>query len=451
MTLPASGAMKLGAYVNVELGFAATAKISLGSTAVRTLYGISTGAIKLAANGYGKSSRPPFIITPSVTSVNEGSSVTFTIATVGFGSGTLYWTTVSTTTALDFTDALNSGAITITNNAGTFSKTLTNDQLSEGTEYVVMQLRTGSITGPIVATSAAVTVNDTSRTIVTMSPATYNWTARVSTSGGTLSPTGYVNFYFVVSSGTMNITGATWTGTASGSFNFAGLTGGPSVVPTVSAPAVISGSGFYVSLQSYYATTAGTVTETLTFSAVDPIYATTTTLVVNFSVTSARNVVTLAPSGTAGVSFPWTVSYGPPSGSYYTTDNVGNTSATVALDAAGYNANSFIPGVAGTYTYTFHFSDGYSSAYTETWATNPTVALSSYNAPVATSISFSVTYGPPSGSYYVTDSIGNTSGTYILDATGYNLSSFIPGLAGTYTYTFHISDGKTVAVVATWY
>jgi hypothetical protein len=54
MALPASGAISLGA-VNTELGLTSTTLISLGGSSVRTLYGISTGAIRLAADGYGKS------------------------------------------------------------------------------------------------------------------------------------------------------------------------------------------------------------------------------------------------------------------------------------------------------------------------------------------------------------------------------------------------------------
>jgi hypothetical protein len=56
MALPSSGPMRLGADVNVELGLSATTQISLGSVAVRGLYGVPSGAIRLAADGYGKSS-----------------------------------------------------------------------------------------------------------------------------------------------------------------------------------------------------------------------------------------------------------------------------------------------------------------------------------------------------------------------------------------------------------
>jgi hypothetical protein len=55
MPLPSSGAVRLGADVDVILGFSSTTQISLGATGVRTLYGVASGAIRLATDGYGKS------------------------------------------------------------------------------------------------------------------------------------------------------------------------------------------------------------------------------------------------------------------------------------------------------------------------------------------------------------------------------------------------------------
>lgn len=54
MTLPASGPIRLGADVNVEVLLPATTQISMGSTLVRNLCGVSSGAIQLGANGHGK-------------------------------------------------------------------------------------------------------------------------------------------------------------------------------------------------------------------------------------------------------------------------------------------------------------------------------------------------------------------------------------------------------------
>ena len=67
-----------------------------------------------------------YSISPSTTSVNEGSSVTFTVTTTNFGSGTLYWTLEAvsgTVNNTDFSSPANAvtagGSVTITNNSGT--------------------------------------------------------------------------------------------------------------------------------------------------------------------------------------------------------------------------------------------------------------------------------------------------------------------------------------------
>ena len=56
MTLPASGTISMS-QVSVELGRSSTATTSLGETAVRTLAGVSSGAIAMS-NLYGKSAGP---------------------------------------------------------------------------------------------------------------------------------------------------------------------------------------------------------------------------------------------------------------------------------------------------------------------------------------------------------------------------------------------------------
>lgn len=107
-------------------------------------------------------SGPTFAFSPSVTAVNEGESVNFTVTATDFGNGTLYWTNAGTTAGTDFTDNLNSGSVTISNNTGAISRTLVNDLQAEGGETIVMQLRTGSTSGPVVATATSVAVADSS-------------------------------------------------------------------------------------------------------------------------------------------------------------------------------------------------------------------------------------------------------------------------------------------------
>ena len=95
---------------------------------------------------------------------NEGLFVTYSIKTTRVANNTLlYWTNSGTTNAEDFVNNKNSGSFTISSNASNLSLQLKQDKKTEGSETIVMQIRTGSITGPIVATAPAVTVNDTSK------------------------------------------------------------------------------------------------------------------------------------------------------------------------------------------------------------------------------------------------------------------------------------------------
>ena len=92
-------------------------------------------------------------------SIDEGSSSVFDVATTGVDDGTtLYWTVA--TNSSDF--GTTSGSFTITSNSGSFTVTPTADTTTEGSETFTVSIRTGSITGTVVATSDSVTINDTS-------------------------------------------------------------------------------------------------------------------------------------------------------------------------------------------------------------------------------------------------------------------------------------------------
>ena len=109
-----------------------------------------------------------YSISQDKTSVDEGSSVTFTITTKNVTSGTLlYFTTVQvsgTINASDFSDNATSGSFAIINNSGTLTRTLASDFTTEGTKSFQIEIRTRSTSGTIVATSDTVTINDTSVT-----------------------------------------------------------------------------------------------------------------------------------------------------------------------------------------------------------------------------------------------------------------------------------------------
>lgn len=92
-------------------------------------------------------------------SVDEGVAGTFNVTTTNVSNGTtLYWTVA--TNSGDF--GTTSGSFTVTSNAGSFTVTPTSDSSTEGSETFTVALRTGSITGTVVATSSTVTINDTS-------------------------------------------------------------------------------------------------------------------------------------------------------------------------------------------------------------------------------------------------------------------------------------------------
>lgn len=112
-----------------------------------------------------------YAVSENTTSVNEGSSVTFTVTTVNVADGTtLYWTTSGTAGATDFSDDAASGSFTVTSNTGSIVRTIKSDLSTEGSETFTLSVRTGSISGTIVATSNTVTINDTSVAV------TYTWT-----------------------------------------------------------------------------------------------------------------------------------------------------------------------------------------------------------------------------------------------------------------------------------
>jgi hypothetical protein len=111
---------------------------------------------------------PSATITPSATTVNEGDSMSFTISTTNFPSGTLYWrlSAVSgTINDADFSSPANAftsgGAVSISGSSGTINLTIAPQALTEGTESFNLTIRTNSTSGTIIATSSTITINDT--------------------------------------------------------------------------------------------------------------------------------------------------------------------------------------------------------------------------------------------------------------------------------------------------
>ena len=105
--------------------------------------------------------------------VNEGSSLQFNAGGTNIINGTYYWTIE--TNAGDFLET--DGSFNITDNSGSFTVTPTADATTEGLESFTVALRTGSISGPIVASSGA-DINDTSFAVggsLVVNGSTFSW------------------------------------------------------------------------------------------------------------------------------------------------------------------------------------------------------------------------------------------------------------------------------------
>lgn len=141
---------------------------------VRVRVGSPTGQIvstssTIAINDTSDASPPQvYSIVPSATVVNEGSPVVFTVTTTNVPSGTIiFWNTVPVSGSIqnsDFIDNALVGFATVTNNICTIQRQFNNDSLTEGSDQFRIEIRTGSNSGPIVATSDVVTITDTSLT-----------------------------------------------------------------------------------------------------------------------------------------------------------------------------------------------------------------------------------------------------------------------------------------------
>lgn len=154
------------------------------------------------------------LLTDGVFSVNEGSTLTLLVGGTNIPDGTYYWTIE--TNAGDFATA--SGTVSVSGNSGSFSVTPTEDATTEGAETFTVALREGSITGTILATSVAVTINDTSLTPVPPFSLVFNqpqgdYLSTPASADWNLGTTGTIEFWLNAnnaSSANIHIPGGQW-------------------------------------------------------------------------------------------------------------------------------------------------------------------------------------------------------------------------------------------------
>ena len=108
---------------------------------------------------------PTATCTPNVSNINEGSSVTFTVNTTNFPSGTLQWEAVLSADMEIADISATSGTVSISGSTGTISITATSDGFTETGQSESFQIKiinSPDGDGQTLVTSSAVTINDTS-------------------------------------------------------------------------------------------------------------------------------------------------------------------------------------------------------------------------------------------------------------------------------------------------
>jgi hypothetical protein len=295
-----------GGYVNGRISNTKIYNRALSAAEISQNYNALRGR-------YGLSAQPVASITGSTTSINEGSPITFNVESNQFAS-TLYWTINAVSGTVDVYDfgGATSGSFS-TNGAGSGSVALTlaNDATVEGTESFQLQVRTGSTSGTIIATSSTVTVNDTS-TVAYVTPSTTSLVSEGSTvTFDVVSGISSTTLYWTLNtiSGTINT--SDFTGAAvSGSFSTDGG-GRGSVALTLANDLATEGTESF-QLQVRTVSTSGTILATSPTIAINDTSTSsivTSGLVLNLD---AGNIASYGGSGTTwtdvsgnGRNFTW--------------------------------------------------------------------------------------------------------------------------------------------------
>ena len=151
-----------GDVVYCEKYFTDTLEGSADVKATKVAYSSMMSFVSSGAS----SPTPTYTHAVSATNVDEGGSFTTTITTTNVDDGTnLYWELSGTNvTSDDFSSGALTGTASISSNSATFSHTVDNDTLTEGTETVTIKVYSDSGRTTQVGNTLTVTLADTSTT-----------------------------------------------------------------------------------------------------------------------------------------------------------------------------------------------------------------------------------------------------------------------------------------------
>jgi hypothetical protein len=413
------------------------------------------------------------------TNVNEGSSFDITISgqAVPPLETTYYLTTLTTTGTVDSTDFgtgdyFNSTPITVSlitsenldkNFIYADTSIVRADLRSEGVEKFKLELRRGSSTGTLVATSPEITVNDTSITSESFS---------ISADKSSVDEGGIVTF--TISGNAVLSSNTTYYLTTSGTVISADFTNGyynnnPIIVSlvtdtygdkyftkiitaTLSLDQLSEGSeNFKLQLRATSNGSAIAESDSITVNdtsiTIPVVTVPTTTYVLDFTAFSISDGVAnngwymefwkdTAPTNKGR----YPVSAG---AKLYLNSSGGYSSTT------GYGDISFYP-KSGAHTLKFIFDNGTTVTKNVTVNYKDITITGENTGVVGTTQSVLVANGPINGTYYVTDQYNNTTATLTLDQYGSHTNTFIPTTPGEFIYTFHFSDSRTATKTITY-
>jgi hypothetical protein len=325
-----------------------------------------------------------------MSAVNEttSNSVQFKITTTNIpNSTTLYWTISGTNvTSSDFIDGSSTGTVVINSNTGSVTKTMFADNLTEGDETAIFQLRTESTSGTVVGT-ASILIQDTSQ----LRPGivvTYPSYARSPAAGGTA-------FTWSISGGFPN---ETWYSTSNAPTKLR-------IPPTGTFQLDQLGAATYNT--GDWGTNYGVINVDWYFSQSSSVSKSITNLpaiTVNYPTTAIR-----------GTLYSWSISNGFPNETYYITTTATGYSripsnSYLTLDNTG--SASFSDGTFGSQTgaiiLTFNFT--LSGTVTKTITVSPASFVLTYPTTAVQGVPFTwtVTGGQPNETWYAT-SVGGAA------------------------------------------
>ena len=156
MALPASGAISLSA-VNTELGLSATAAITMNDAAVRTLFGVASGAITMT-NGHGKSNRTAVSYTYSTNTTDASLNIA---ALGGYAAGRSDVTITVNSGIYVYSTGTGTPGLTLAGGSAGDTVTLVNNGFILGMGGAGGRVAAGGAGGPALQLGFNTTVNNT--------------------------------------------------------------------------------------------------------------------------------------------------------------------------------------------------------------------------------------------------------------------------------------------------